>query len=76
MRVKPRWPKATLRANYADSGVDRGDYNDFAFHIGSMYFPAADNSNSTGGNPDGTWKAFALCVAPLNMSPRTRRRRT
>lgn len=51
----------------ANSGVDYGDYSGFAFHQGRMYFSAADNSNSTGDNPDGTLKNFDLYVAPLTV---------
>ena len=51
----------------ANSGVDYGDYSGFAFHAGSMYFSAADNSNSTGDNPDGTLNTFDLYVAPLTV---------
>ncbi len=53
--------------NEARSGVDYGDYSGFAFHHGSMYFSAADNSNSTGDNPDGTLATFDLYVAPLSI---------
>ena len=51
--------------NNASSGVDYGDYSGFAFHRGTMFFSAADNSNSTGDNPDGTLSHFDLLVAPL-----------
>jgi hypothetical protein len=51
----------------ANNGVDYGDYSGFAFHRGGMYFSAADNSNSTGDNPDGTLNKFDLYVAPLNV---------
>jgi hypothetical protein len=51
----------------ANSGVDYGDYSGFAFHRGSMCFSAADNSNSTGDNPDGTLSHFDLYVAPLTV---------
>ena len=53
--------------NDAQSGVDYGDYSGFAFHQGSMYFSAADNSNSTGDNPDGTLSHLDLHVAPLKL---------
>jgi hypothetical protein len=49
----------------ARSGVDYGDYSGFAFFNGKLYFSAADNSNSTGDNPDGTLNHFDLYVAPL-----------
>ncbi len=53
--------------NDANSGVDYGDYSGFDFHAGAMYFSAADNSNSTGDNPDGTLNTFDLVVAPLTV---------
>jgi hypothetical protein len=56
-------------SNAADaaSGVDYGDYSGFAFFGGKMYFAAADNSNSTGDNPDGTLATFDLYVAPIGI---------
>ncbi|HEY1583173.1 MAG TPA: sialidase family protein [Chthoniobacterales bacterium] len=53
--------------NGAKSGVDYGDYAGFAFYKGAMFFSAADNSNSTGDNPDGTLSHFDLVVAPLRV---------
>ena len=53
--------------NEARSGVDYGDYSGFAFYRGTMAFSAADNSNSTGQNPDGTLSKFDLTVAPLRI---------
>jgi hypothetical protein len=58
---------AASNAQDAQSGVDYGDYSGFAFHGGRMYFSAADNSNATGDNPDGTLSTFDLYVAPLNV---------
>jgi hypothetical protein len=58
---------APSNAHDAQSGVDYGDYSGFAFYNGRMYFSAADNSNATGGNPDGTLDRFDLYVAPLNV---------
>ena len=57
----------TSNDNDAGSGVDYGDYSGFAFHHGSMFFSAADNSNSTGDNPDGTLSHFDLYVAPVTV---------
>jgi hypothetical protein len=51
----------------AGSGVDYGDYSGFAFFNGGLYFAAADNSNSTGDNPDGTLGTFDLYVAPISV---------
>ena len=57
----------TSNDNKAQSGVDYGDYSGFAFHRGTMVFSAADNSNSTGDNPDGALSRFDLVVAPLTV---------
>jgi hypothetical protein len=51
----------------AANGVDYGDYSGFAFYNGKLYFSAADNSNSTGDNPDGTLHTFDLYVAPTGV---------
>ena len=50
----------------AGSIVDYGDYSGFSFFGGKMYFAAADNSNSTGDNPDGTLSTFDVYVAPVS----------
>ncbi len=57
----------TSNDDKAQSGVDYGDYSGFAFYRGTMFFSAADNSNSTGDNPDGTLSHFDLVVAPLTV---------
>ncbi|MEO8440042.1 MAG: sialidase family protein [Spartobacteria bacterium] len=62
-----RLSAGTSNDNDANSGVDYGDYSGFAFHRGSMFFSAADNSNSTGDNPDGTLSHFDLIVAPVKV---------
>ena len=51
----------------AFSGVDYGDYSGFAYYNGTLYFSAADNSNSTSDNPDGTLSHFDAYVAPLTV---------
>ncbi|HEY2799409.1 MAG TPA: sialidase family protein [Chthoniobacterales bacterium] len=51
--------------NDANNGVDYGDYSGFAFYRGHFFFSAADNSNSTMDNPDGTLSHFDLYVAPF-----------
>lgn len=53
--------------NKANSVVDYGDYSGFAFYSGRMFFSAADNSNATGDNPDGTLSHFDLYVAPVRV---------
>jgi hypothetical protein len=56
-------------SNYApaNSIVDYGDYSGFAFYGGNFYFAAADNSNSTGDNPDGKLSTFDVYVAPVKV---------
>jgi hypothetical protein len=51
----------------AGSIVDYGDYSGFSFFGGKLYFAAADNSNSTGDNPDGPLSTFDLYVAPVSV---------
>lgn len=51
----------------ANSGVDYGDYSGFAFYNSRLYFSAADNSNSVGGNPNGTLSKLDLYVAPVSI---------
>ncbi len=58
--------------NGARSGVDYGDYSGFAFYGGRLYFSAADNSNATGDNPDGTLKMFDLVIAPVTCADQDR----
>jgi len=51
--------------NRAQSGVDYGDYSGFNYYGDHFYFAAADNSNSTGDNPDGKLSTFDVYVAPV-----------
>jgi hypothetical protein len=53
--------------NDAASAVDYGDYSGFMYYGGTMYFAAADNSDSTGNNPDGKLHAFDIVTAPLQV---------
>jgi hypothetical protein len=62
-----RLSMAASNDNKANSGVDYGDYSGFAFYSGGMYFSAADNSNSTGDNPDGTLSHLDVYVAPVRV---------
>ena len=49
----------------ANTGFDTGDYTHAAF-VGGSFWPAwSDNSNSTGGNPDGTLHQFDLYTARI-----------
>jgi hypothetical protein len=62
-----RLSMAASNDNKANSGVDYGDYSGFAFYSGGMFFSAADNSNSTGDNPDGTLSHLDVYVAPVRV---------
>jgi hypothetical protein len=62
-----RLSAGTSNDDDAANGVDYGDYSGFAFYNGKLYFSAADNSNSTGDNPDGTLHTFDLYVAPTGV---------
>lgn len=47
--------------------MDYGDYSGFSYDSGRLYFSAANNSNATGNNPDGTLAAFDLVIAPVSL---------
>ena len=51
----------------ANNGVDYGDYEGLAFYGGRLYFGWADNSNSTGDNPDGTLNTLDVYSAPVSV---------
>lgn len=51
----------------ANNGVDYGDYEGLAFYGGRLYFGWADNSNSTGDNPDGKLNTLDVYSAPVNV---------
>lgn len=52
-------------AEAAANEVDYGDYTGLAFVSGVAYPAWADNSNSTGDNPNGTLRAFDVYVAAV-----------
>ena len=52
----------------ADSGVDLGDYTGLAFLGGVLYPLWADNSNSTGDNPDGARAALDQYTARVTSA--------
>jgi hypothetical protein len=51
----------------AHSGLDYGDYEGMAFHAGNFYPFWADNSNSTGDNPDGPLSGLDLYTARVHV---------
>lgn len=58
----------TSNAAQANSGVDYGDYAALAAQSGRFYPVWADNSNSTGDNPDGTLNQFDLLTVKIRFS--------
>jgi hypothetical protein len=62
-----RVSRGTSNASDAQSGFDYGDYTHAAFQSGG-FFPAwSDNSNSVGGNPDGTLHKLDLYTARVSI---------
>jgi hypothetical protein len=58
----------TSNADAAQSRIDYGDYTGVDFHRGVLHPVWADNSNSTGDNPDGTLRAFDVYTARIRVS--------
>jgi hypothetical protein len=57
----------TSNDNQAASGVDYGDYTSSDFLGGNLYPVWADNSNSTGDNPNGALSRFDIYTAQVNF---------
>src|SRR5207249_1013493 len=51
----------------AANGVDYGDYEGLAFYGGKYFYAWADNSNSTGDNPDGTLSRLDVYTAKVRV---------
>jgi hypothetical protein len=62
-----RVSRGTSNATAARSGFDYGDYTHAAFQSGSFYPAWSDNSNSAGGNPDGTLHQLDLYTAKVSI---------
>ncbi len=58
----------TSNEDQAQNGIDYGDYTGLSFHAGVFYPIWADNSNSTGDNPNGTLNQFDLYTARVQVS--------
>jgi hypothetical protein len=58
----------TSNAADAHNGVQYGDYSGMSFANGVFYPGWADNSNSTGDNPDGTLTTFDVYTAKVTVS--------
>ena len=57
----------TSNSHKAHNGVDYGDYAALTAWNGKFYPVWADNSNSTGDNPDGTLHEFDILFAPVKF---------
>ncbi|MET8243782.1 choice-of-anchor P family protein [Streptomyces sp. NPDC005202] len=57
----------TSNASKAHNGIDYGDYSGLAYEHGSFYPFWADNSNSTGDNPDGAGSSFDMYTARVQL---------
>jgi hypothetical protein len=55
----------TSNAADAHNGIDYGDYTGLSFYGGIAHPAWADNSNSTGDNPDGTLHEFDIYTAAV-----------
>jgi hypothetical protein len=60
--------EGTSNAIAAANGVQYGDYTGLTFHAGRFYPSWADNSNSTGDNPDGALSKFDVYTARISLS--------
>ena len=60
--------EGTSNAADAHNGVEFGDYSGMAFTHGALYPAWADNSNSTGDNPDGTLTKLDVYTAKVTVS--------
>jgi len=57
----------TTNAADAGNGIDLGDYTGLAFYNNTMFPLWADNSNSTGDNPDGALHGLDLYTAKVTV---------
>ena len=57
----------TSNSRDAHNGIDYGDYTGLSFYGGIAHPVWADNSNSTGDNPDGTLHQFDLYTAKVSI---------
>ncbi|CAN5199217.1 hypothetical protein BH20ACT24_BH20ACT24_12760 [soil metagenome] len=60
-----RVSRGTSNDDQANNGVDYGDYTGLDFYAGNAHPGWADNSNSTGDNPDGTLNEFDVYSAKV-----------
>ena len=57
----------TSNAAASNNGVEYGDYTGLSFYAGRFYPSWADNSNSTGDNPDGRLSTFDVYTAKITL---------
>jgi hypothetical protein len=62
-----RISKGVSNADQANNGIDFGDYEGMAFYGGAYFYVWADNSNSTGDNPDGTLNELDIYTARVRV---------
>jgi hypothetical protein len=62
-----RISRGTSNATAAQTGFDYGDYTHAGFQSGTFYPAWSDNSNSVGGNPDGTLHQLDLYIARVSI---------
>jgi hypothetical protein len=58
----------TSNAGTASNGIDYGDYTGLDFYNGHFYPVWADNSNSTGDNPNGSLSRFDIYTANVSVT--------
>ena len=62
-----RLSKGVSNSAPANNGIDYGDYEGMAFHAGTFFYAWADNSNSTGDNPDGRLHQLDVYTAAVRV---------
>jgi hypothetical protein len=63
-----RISKGVSNSAPANNGIDYGDYEGLAFYGGNFFYAWADNSNSTGDNPDGKLHQLDIYTAKVHVS--------
>jgi hypothetical protein len=63
-----RVARAASNSDKANAGIDYGDYTGLDFYGGAFYPAWADNSNSTGDNPDGTLDELDIYTAMVRVT--------
>ena len=59
----------TSNSHVSGNAIDYGDYTGLSFFGGVAHPAWADNSNSTGNNPDGTLKKLDVYTAAVRVKP-------